>query len=205
LNRFDLDQRCNAMTTIDDIEQLFAEYFSKFDGQVDESALITLFVGSANSPLAVSLLGAAKGLQLRQIELHVVFATSSVDHIAPYVEKLATDVGVGRYEIRVASARQFRSYNEQLVLGSTAYIAGPTIANAAAAGAIDTSTSKEEVAVATFAFDLLWKSSEPLAPVSGTLGSLQSYLAPLSGALIGMGDVVFRQLLLLRSNRPDEV
>jgi hypothetical protein len=169
-----------TMTTIEQVEQLFSEYVSKFDNNEDDLALVTLFVGSANSPLAVSLLAVARELQLRQIKVHVVFASSSAEQMAPYIEKLAMEVGSENYEARFAATRQFRSYNEQLVLGSTSYISGPTIADAAAAGVLDASTSREEVAVATFAFDLLWKSSNPLAPASGVRRSVERYQALLA-------------------------
>jgi hypothetical protein len=184
-----------AMTIVDQIDQSFVDYLNKFDSGEDPVALVTLFVGTANSPLAVAVLNMVSEFRVRHIEVRAVFATGNPDKIASYNAKIDAEIDAS-YKARLVNARQFRSYNEQLVLGCSSYVSGPMIADAdqeAEPDSLDTSDSKEEIAVATFAFDLLWSSSKQFPPQSRAARFGAGHQMLMAGVFTELFGRLFRQ------------
>src|ERR1700731_2405394 len=179
------------MTTIAEIDTELSKFFQSIDRGEDSTRTIMLFAGGSASPLAVALANHAEGIARRAVEVQAVFADARA--LEEFASRLEIGQREGAGEIRCVRGRQFGDHNEQLVLGTSSFLAGPTIArarNQASAYAVDVSDSKQEIAVATFAFEMLWgaaNGAKPTSPVRGGSGAgiaLLGTIAVVGGKLL---------------------
>jgi hypothetical protein len=181
------------MTHSQTIEQAIRTYLQQVDSGEDPSRLVTLFTGGPTSALAESLIAHSAQFEHHGIEVQAVFAGGDAEALGRFAEKVGIGRRGGAGSIRYIKARQYGSYNEQLVLGSSSFISGLTIGEVnrdAELSAIDVSDAKSEVAVATFAFNQLWKAAATdssnminkvsMAIAAGSLGGLSAKLLQLA-------------------------
>jgi hypothetical protein len=144
------------------IDHAIRQFLQQIDQGDETQHLVTLFAGSPKSPLACALSESATDLAGRNVALRVVFAGGEGEARSKFTDSLRTKfVAVS---VRATRSRDYLGHNEQLVLGTTSYITGPTIAQRAQSGVldeVDVSDAEDEVAIATFAFDLLWEAAAP--------------------------------------------
>lgn len=156
------------------------------NAKADLCSKVTLFAESPRSPLACALASAVVHLAQEHLDVRIAFATPDVETVT----KFSTKIGVVREGwaalVRTVEPSQYAACNEQLVLGSWGYVSGPTVAQAKRGRGLDiaeVSESRQELAVATFAFELLWRTSsrilEPSRPARGK-SSLAALLSALS-------------------------
>src|SRR4051812_1213117 len=116
------------MTPSQAIDQAIQQYLSHVASGADDVRLVTLFAGAPTSVLAQSLVQHAAQLEQYHIEMQVVLAGGPADAL----RKFADRIGIGRLDgvasIRTTSRRDYDGCNEQLVLGSSSFASGPTIA-----------------------------------------------------------------------------
>jgi hypothetical protein len=152
------------MNAQDQINQAMRVFLQRIDQGEDAQHLITLFAGSPQSPLALALNENAAYLAGHDVEVRVVFASADGDAKKQFIDALRAKFAAGAVSVRATSSRDYLGHNEQLVLGTTSYITGPTIAQRTRSGMadeVDVSSAEDEVAIATFAFDLLWDAAGP--------------------------------------------
>jgi hypothetical protein len=164
------------MTSIERITQALQAYLQQIDSGEDPTHLVTLFTGSPTSPFAEVIADNANLFEQYHIEVQAVFADGDVQALPQFADKLGAGKREGAGSVRYVKARRYGSYNEQLVLGSSSFVSGLTIdevIRGVALETVDASDSKKEVAVATFAFSLLWQAATAApsqnSPASGNV------------------------------------
>lgn len=152
------------MNARDQINQAIHVFLQRIDQGDDAQRLVRLFAGSPQSALALAVSENATYLARHNVKLRVVFAGAGSDARSKLIDALRSKFAAGAVSVRATSYRDYAGHHEQLVLGTTCYITGSTITPQAQAGRLDdvyVSDADDEVATATFAFDLLWDTGSP--------------------------------------------
>ena len=172
------------MNARDQIDHAIRNFLQRIDQNEDARHVVTLFAGSPASPLARALSENAADLGRHNVVIRVVFAGGNGDAKAEFIGALRSQLA-GASSVRVTSSWDYLGHNEQLVLGTTAYITGPMIGRQARSEPLDqveVSDAEGEVAIATFAFDLLWDAAAPaLTPRRRSDGSAGRIILSLMG------------------------
>jgi hypothetical protein len=150
------------MTPTERITQAIQAYLQQIDRGEDATHLVTLFAGSPTSPFAEIIADNAALFEQYRVQVQAVLAGGDAQALAQFADRLGAGKREGAGSVRYVKARHYGSYNEQLVFGSSSFVSGLTIAEVIRGVALDTvdaSDSKKEVAVATFAFSLLWQAA----------------------------------------------